>query len=50
MKNKCGLNLVEFIRPEINFAGRGLEALAAQISDDASRAREILAAEVKPVR
>jgi riboflavin kinase/FMN adenylyltransferase len=34
--------LVEFIRPEKKFAG--LEALKAQIAQDAAKAREILAA------
>src|SRR5438874_7821299 len=36
------VSLVEFIRPEKKFAG--LDALKAQIAEDAARAREILAA------
>jgi riboflavin kinase/FMN adenylyltransferase len=39
------VDLVEFIRPEINFAGRGLDALVAQIGDDVVQARQILASE-----
>jgi riboflavin kinase / FMN adenylyltransferase len=38
--------LVDFIRPERKFGG--LEALKAQIAEDARRAREILAAVPSP--
>jgi riboflavin kinase/FMN adenylyltransferase len=34
--------LIDFIRPEMKFAG--LDALKAQIAEDAGRARELLAA------
>ena len=39
--------LVEFIRPEIKFAG--LDALKAQIAQDARCARELLAAAIDPI-
>ncbi len=39
--------LVEFIRPEIKFAG--LDALKAQIAEDARCARELLAAAIDPI-
>ena len=42
------VDLVDFLRPEMNFSQLGLEALITQIADDTRQARQILAVEASP--